>query len=211
MSEFHDIEQNSDEWFTLRSGKLTSSNLGTIMANYGKAFGEPAKKLAVKIAVEQINGTHIESDYTNGHMDRGHEEEPIARMLYENETFSTVTNGGFYDAGFEGGSPDGLVGEDGLIEIKSAIPSMHFARVKRQLIDPSYKWQCIGNLRLSRRDWIDFVSYCADFPEDRRLYIFRTLRESVQEEFKMLDLRVEEFKALVKATRFIIDDSKYRL
>ncbi len=211
MSKFYDIEQNTDDWLTLRSGKLTSSNLGTIMANYGKAFGEPAKKLAVKIAVEQINGTSLESDYTNEHMDRGHEEEPIARMLYESETFSTVTNGGFYDDGFEGGSPDGLVGDDGLIEIKSAIPSMHFARVKRQAIDPSYKWQCIGNLRLSGRDWIDFISFCSVFPEDKRLYIFRTLKVSVQEEFKMLETRISEFHSLVVTTKTIIQESKYRL
>ena len=93
---FVDVEQNSDEWFSLRGGKLTSSKLGTIMANYGKAFGEPAKKYAVNIAIEQITGNPISSDYSNDHMERGHEQEPVARMLYEQETFCNVTNGGFW-------------------------------------------------------------------------------------------------------------------
>ena len=93
---YHDIEQNSDEWYQMRAGKLTSSNLAKVMANYGKAFGEPAKKYAVTIAVEQITGKPISSDYQNEHMQRGHEQEPIARELYEQETFSTVYNGGFF-------------------------------------------------------------------------------------------------------------------
>ena len=95
MFEFHDVDQNTDEWFAMRAGLLTSSKLGTIMANYGKAFGEPAKKYAVNIAIEQITSKPIASSYSNEHMERGHEQEPIARMLYEEETFSEVSNGGF--------------------------------------------------------------------------------------------------------------------
>ena len=80
MFEFYDVEQNTDAWLQLRAGKLTSSNLGKVMANYGKAFGDPAKKLAVQIAIEQITGKPQESGYSNDHMDRGHEQEPIARI-----------------------------------------------------------------------------------------------------------------------------------
>lgn len=81
MFEFIDVEQNSNEWFELRAGKLTSSKLGIVMANYGKALGEPAKKYAVNIAIEQITGEPIASTFTNAHMERGHEQEPIAREL----------------------------------------------------------------------------------------------------------------------------------
>ena len=101
MFEFHDIEQNSDLWFDMRGGKLTSSNLGKIMANYGKAFGEPAKKLAATIAAQQLGAEVLSNSFSNEHMDRGHQQEPLARMLYENETFWDVTNGGFFSSDFK--------------------------------------------------------------------------------------------------------------
>ena len=131
MLEFIDVQQNTDDWFSLRAGKLTSSKLGVVMANYGKSFGEPAKKYAVNIAIEQITGEPIPSTYTNEHMQRGHEQEPLARMLYEEEYFCDVTNGGFFGSKFIGCSPDGLVSDSGLIEIKSVIGSVHFANIKR--------------------------------------------------------------------------------
>ena len=69
---FHDVEQNSEEWFELRAGRLTSSNMGKVMANYGKAFGNPAKQLASKIAVELITGKPMDSNsFSNAHMERG--------------------------------------------------------------------------------------------------------------------------------------------
>lgn len=209
MFNYHDIEQNSDEWLQLRAGKLTSSKLGVIMANYGKAFGEPAKKYAVNIAIEQITGSPIASDYTNEHMQRGHEQEPLARMLYEEETFCEVSNGGFFEDVFVGCSPDGLVYDEGLIEIKSVIAPVHFANVKRQSVDPAYKWQCIGNLMFTGREWIDFISYCADFPEDRRLYTYRIQKSDMTEEFSMITSRVFEFKALVDTTRETILNNSY--
>ena len=61
---FHDIVQNSDEWFELRKGKVTTSNLGLIMANYGKAFGEPAKKYAFRLAKEQVTGV-LSQDFSS--------------------------------------------------------------------------------------------------------------------------------------------------
>ena len=209
MFKFYDVEQNTDEWFTLRAGRLTSSKLGVIMANYGKAFGEPAKKYAVNIAVEQITGKPIASTYTNDHMERGHEQEPIARMLYEEEMFCEVDNGGFFGSDTLGCSPDGLVNDCGAIEIKSVISSTHYATIKRQNVDPAYKWQCIGNLMLTDRDWLDFVSYCSDFPEDKRLYVHRLNKGVFAEEFTMLNSRIAEFLALVAETKSIILNSNY--
>jgi hypothetical protein len=208
--DFWDGEQGTPEWFQVRSGKLTFSNLGKVMANYGKAFGEPAKQLAVRIALEQITGKSQESDYTNDHMERGISEEPIARALYEDETFCDVAPGGFFtDGGFLGCSPDGLVGEQGLIEIKSAIPSVHYARVKRQGLDPTYKWQCIGNLMLTEREWLDFISYCSGFPSDKRLFVFRVHRSTVNDEVAQILSRTLEFEELVIETRDTIQTSKY--
>ena len=89
-------------------------------------------------------------------------------MMYENDTFYDVTNGGFFGSEFVGCSPDGLVDDCGVIEIKSVIAPIHFATVKRQSLDPAYRWQCIGNLKFTGRDWLDFVSYCSEFPEGKQ-------------------------------------------
>lgn len=193
---FHDIAQNSDEWLLLRSGKLTGSAISKVMTNYGKAFGEPAKKLAVDIALEQETGQPLESGYTNEHMERGHEQEPFARALYESSFFTTVENGGFFDNGFTGCSPDGIV-ENGLIEIKSVIPSVHYMRIKNGGFDSAYKWQLLFNLKESGKDWIDFVSYCANFTEKKRLYVYRILASEQSEAFEMMESRIADFLTLV--------------
>lgn len=208
---FHDIEQNEDEWFALRSGRLTGSGFSKIMANYGKAFGDPAKKYAVDIAVEQITGVPVGQGYSNDHMERGHEQEPLARMQYEEEFFVDVSNGGFFEHDWIGVSPDGLVNDDGLIEIKSVIPSIHYANIKRQSFDPAYRWQLIGNLKFTQRTWIDFISYCADYPDDKKLYTFRLYKDDFTKEFTKMDERIGEFKELIEETKSNILDSKYYL
>jgi len=209
MLDFIDVRQNTDEWLELRGGLLTSSKLGVVMANYGKAFGEPAKKYAVNIAIEQITGKAISSNYSNDHMQRGHEQEPIARMLYEDEMFCDVLEGGFFKDDWIGCSPDGLVNDCGVIEIKSVIASTQFANVKRQSLDPAYKWQCIGNLKFTGRDWLDFVSYCEEFPEDKQLFVHRIKKEELKEQFKLIDIRIDEFLKLVEDSKDIILNNNY--
>ena len=206
---FHEVEQNTDEWLGLRVGKLTSSSLATVMANYGKAFGDPAKKLAVSIAIGQITGQIQSGGYSNAHMERGHIEEPIARELYERDTFCEVLNGGFYDAGFVGCSPDGRVGENGLIEIKSAIEGVHHDRVKRGKIDPTYKWQCISNMKIAEKEWIDFISYCSSYPENKKLFVYRAYAEEYAEEYAMIDSRVAQFKEEVIRVKAEIESAEY--
>lgn len=209
MLDYVDVDQNTDEWFQMRAGKLTSSKLGVIMANYGKAFGEPAKKYAVSIAIEQLKGSAIESNYTNEHMQRGHDQEPIARMLYEEYMFCNVDNGGFFTSEFVGCSPDGLVNDCGVIEIKSVIENVHFSTVKRQSLDPAYKWQCIGNLMFTGRDWLDFISYCSEFPEEKQLFVHRIWKDKLSQEFGMINERIEQFKELVEKTKTTISSSEY--
>jgi len=207
MLKFHDIVQNDVEWFELRGGKLTASKLGVIMANYDKAFGSPAKNYAVKIALEQIKGKYIESGYSNDHMLRGVDQEPIARELYEEETFCDVKNGGFFCSDTTGDSPDGLVNDDGVIEIKSVIYNIQYANIKRGGFDPAYKWQCVGHLKYTGRDWIDFISYCAEFPEGKQLYIFREYRKNLEDEFLMIEKREAEFLKLVEESKQLILNS----
>lgn len=206
---FHDVEQNSDEWYELRAGRFTSSNMPKVMAVLSKAFSPPAKQYAVRLAVEQITGKPTTNSYSNSHMERGHEQEPIARRIYEDETFFKVTNGGFFCSDFIGCSPDGLVNDDGVIEIKSVLAHVHFANVKRGTIDPAYRWQCIGNLKFTGRKWLDFVSYCADFPADKQIFRCRIFAEDCWEGFEMIDERLEAFEKLVVECKKTIMDSLY--
>lgn len=195
---WHDVQQNTDEWLALRVGKVTGSNFACFMANEGKAFGEPAKKYALQVALEIITGKQAEYSFSNAHTERGHEQEPVARMLYEQERFADVTNGGFFDHGEYGDSPDGLVGNDGVIEIKSVIASTHYATLCRDDFDPAYRWQLVGHIDCTGRNWVDFVSYCADFPEDKQLLIHRLHRKDCLDELSRLATRRAEFLCVVR-------------
>lgn len=193
-----DVQQNSPEWDALRLGKVTASNFSKFMANYGKAFGDPAHAYALQVALEIVNGRKAEHSFSNAHMERGHEQEPIARMIYEETRFVDISNGGFFDCGEHGDSPDGLVGDDGVIEIKSVIATTHEATLKRGAPDPAYKWQLVGHLDCSGRDWVDFVSYCADYPEWNQLAVYRVHRRDVGEQLAQLNERRAEFLGLVR-------------
>lgn len=190
---FHDIYQTSEEWFNIRLGKATASNFGTIMANDGKAFGEPAKKYAMRIALESITRQRLET-YTNDFMQRGIELEPEARGLYEEATFNIVTNGGFMELGNYGASSDGLT-SDGMIEIKSVIYSTHFKNIEEGF-DSSYKWQIQGQMWIYDKQWCDFVSYCPEFTEEKKLHMFHVERD--EEMVSRLQARLLEFDKLVE-------------
>lgn len=198
---WHDVEQNGDEWDALRLGKATASNYGIIMANDGKAFGEPARRYALQLALEQIKGCKSDFSFSNDHMERGHEQEPVARMLYEDMYFVDVDNGGFFDHETFGDSPDGLVEKDGVIEIKSVIASTHYATLTRGSFDPAYKWQLIGHLDCSGREWVDFISYCSDFPDGKQLIVYRLTTEECKDEIERLRERRAAFINLVSETK----------
>ena len=208
----HPVEQNTDNpcpccqktWMDLRAGKVTGSSIGKVMANYGKAFGEPAKRLAVNIAVHELSGQSTPNDYTNSHMERGHIEEPIARELYEADQFVDVQPGGFFEDGWLGCSPDGLIVKEGVIEIKSVTNPPHYACIKRGSYDISYKWQLIFNLWVSKCSWIDFVSYCGTFTENRKLFVHRLNMNDVEDDVSKIKKRLFEFRSL-------IDEIKYNI
>ena len=204
---WHDVQQNSEEWQALRCGKVTASNFGCFMANDGKSFGDPAKRYALQIALEMLTGKKSESGFSNEHTERGHEQEPVARMLYEDENFIAAQNGGFFDCGYYGDSPDGLIGDDGVIEIKSVTAPIHYATLRRGSFDPSYKWQLVGHLDCTGRDWVDFISYCAEFPEDKQLIIHRLYRDDYEKEIERLRARRDEFIGLVHETLISIKES----
>jgi len=189
-----DVEQNTEEWFNLRLGKVTSSNFAKIMANEDKAFGKPALEYAQKVALEIVTKERDESSsYNNSYMDRGHEFEPVAVNRYEIETFYDVTNGGFNHNKSKtiGDSPDGNVGENGCIEVKSVIPNTQWKRIKKGGIDSAYKWQIHGHIWLGNRDWCDFISYCPEMPYNKQIHIYRVERD--EDMIKRLQNRIKLF------------------
>ena len=132
-------------------------------------------------------------------------------MEYEARYFATVTNGGFYDQGDTGTSPDGNVSTDGLVEAKSAIASAHFERIQGQSFDYTYKWQLAGHLKFSGRDWVDFISYCSSFPEGKKIYVHRSDRDSFKDEFKMIDERMYAFRKLIEEAKDVILNNNYSI
>ena len=173
-----------------------------------KSFGEPAKKLAVDIAIHRLTGRVNSDNYMSMDMLRGHEQEPIARALYEEQNFVTVDNGGFYDNGKTGCSPDGNVNHEGLVEIKSVIGSTHFKTIKSGKPDTSYRWQYSFNLKETGRDWLDFVSYCSEFPEDNQIFEYRLLARDLSDDFELIDERLVGFFELVDDCVETIGNSK---
>jgi len=207
-----DIQQNTDEWLDLRAGKVTGSAISKIMANYGKAFGGPAKNLAVNLAVERSTGKRVETDnFKNAHMERGHQQEPVARMLYEDLLFVDVTNGGFHDNKTTGCSLDGIVSPNGAVEIKSVIPTTHYATVERGGYDPAYKWQYIFNMRESGCDWLDFISYCSAYPDENQLYVYRITKQAVSDELQQIEIRLEQFEDLIAEKMTKIKPGSYEI
>ena len=197
---FHNVQQNTDAWAALRCGKVTASSFGLFMANEGKSFGDPAKRYALQVALEIATGRKAEHSFSNDHTERGHEQEPVARMMYEDEYFADVLNGGFFDWITYGDSPDGLVGQDGVVEIKSVTAPIHYATLRRESFDPAYRWQLIGHLDCTGRQWVDFVSYYSDFPEEKQLIVHRLHRTDCEAEILRLRQRREKFIGLVYET-----------
>lgn len=207
---FYDVEQNTEEWEQLRAGKVTASALSKIMANYGKPFGDPAKTYAREIAFEKVFNKPVPSGFENYHTRRGHEQEPRAVMAYEQQYFSVIENGGFFDCGKFGLSPDGLIVGGGVIEVKSQIPSSHFNTVKSQSFPSAYKWQVAANCIFTGQPFIDCISYCEEVTDDRCLYVRRFYSDELMEDYKKITERLEEFFAKqVLPWVEVIGNSKY--
>jgi hypothetical protein len=158
----HDIVQGSAEWHELRRGIITASTAGTLITPTGKiADNDSVRKLAYKLAAERITG-RVEKSFVSYEMERGNTEEGFARDLYS-KTYAPVTECGFIESsrlGFRVGySPDGLIDDDGLIEIKSRQSKYQIQTICSKSVPSEYMLQLQFGLWVSQRKWIDFVQY----------------------------------------------------
>ena len=188
-----DIEQGSQEWLNTRKGRLTASN--------GQAIGANGKGLETYILnlMAEYYSSGEKVFYSNADMDRGNELEPIARDMYELEKGFEVEQVGYIEPDNDElvlVSPDGLVEDDGMIEIKSVNDANHFALILEgeKGIDSKYMWQMQMNLLVSERKWIDYVSYNPNFKQS--LVIFRIFPDKAKQD-KLIS-GIEKGKAKIR-------------
>lgn len=166
----HNVDQNSPEWFACRAGKLTASDAKTISVG-----GKGLETVCYKKVAEILTGK-AEEGYKSPAMDRGHELEDMAACAYEIETLNITQKVGFCELDeFTGASPDRLVGEDGLVEIKCKTDSVYVRELLGEPIDPEHYSQMQMQMKVTGRKWCDYVIFNPNFP--RSIIIRRVERD----------------------------------
>ena len=171
------LEQGSDEWLEARRGIVTASTVGQLItpSTVRPANNDKSRALRDTLIAERITGW-VEPVYVSADMLRGQEDEPVARDLYR-EHYAPVEEVGFMrmdEPGFTlGYSPDGLVGSDGLIEIKSRKPKVQLQTILNDTVPPFNRAQLQAGLLVSGREWVDYCSYSSGMP----FYVTRVYRD----------------------------------
>lgn len=184
------IEQGTPEWHAARLGVPTASRLGDIMAKgrAGKGHGKARHSYMCQLAAERITGEVTEIPYTAA-MERGHQMEPEARRAYEFITEREVSEIGFVKRGGFGASPDGLVGTDGGLEIKSKAPHLLVDLIHRNATEPQHVAQCEGCMFATGRQWWDLLYFWPGMP----IHIVRVERDDYR--MAEIEVAVREFGA----------------
>lgn len=163
---FEDIEQGTEEWFALRRGIPTASRFKDVMRERGR--GDDGESKTRRLYLNQLAGEILTGEtmktFKNEFTERGHEQEDEARQQYEFLTENKVKRVAFIRGYRCGASPDGLIGEDGMLEIKTCEPHIMIEIWRRRLPPPEHYPQCQGNVLVAQRKWIDLAIYCRKLP-----------------------------------------------
>ena len=189
--------QGTPEWLAARAGKVTASMISAVLM---KPETAGFRDYQAQLVAEILTGKPQGSDYTNAAMQFGTETEPLARSAYEAETgFSVDEVGLCIHPTIEraGASPDGLVGNSGLVEIKCPKVGTHLAYLIAGVVPAGYKNQMMWQMACTGLDWCDFVSFRPDLPEHLQLFIVRFKRDS--EKILELETAVISFLSTVDA------------
>lgn len=207
MFTIHAAPQRSDAWRLARAGRLTASVAGEMLAtvkNGGEAAGR--RNLRTRLVLERLTGKPQEREFDNAHMERGRELEPLIADRYEQEQGVLLTHVGLlvHPTLMAGASPDGLVLRDaglveGVVEIKSRIPALHLEALTRGI--PAKALPQLTHLMwlIDSAAWVDYVSYCADFPEALQFHRMRLTRADFAGDLALYGEAVETFLAEVDA------------
>ena len=157
-------EQRSPEWFAARAGMPTASQFSTVMAK-GRGGGASKTRWTYlcKLAGEILTGEPMKS-FVNADMERGREMEPVALELYAQRQPEMVSMVGFVRNAIAGASPDGLVGDTGLLEIKTQEAHLHIDTALAGRPPPQHSAQCQGQMWVTEREWCDLVIYWPKLP-----------------------------------------------
>jgi hypothetical protein len=163
--QIYDCEQGSPKWHTCRLGIPTASKFHTVMAQ-GRAKGSPSvtrRDYMLDLIGEQMTGQGVES-YTNAHMERGKAMEADARNLYAMLKDAEPQQVGFMRRWDAGASPDSLIGDDGLLEIKTRLPRLQLGLILDGGLPSEHRAQVQGQLWISGSAWCDFLAYWPGLP-----------------------------------------------
>ena len=197
MTDYKEIVQGSEDWLQARLGFVTASRVSDALA--GKDT-ETRKNYLWQLVAERLTKTQQAGFAPNAAMIRGTEQEPIARAAYEAHSGVFVDQVAFVPHAtikWLGASPDGLVGDDGLVEIKNPNTATHLQYRKAGKVPTKYKNQMMLQLACTQRKWCDFVSFDSRLPTSKMLFIVRF--EPKQDEIdEMLD-KIQVFLSEVEA------------
>lgn len=173
------IIQGTPEWFAARAGKVTASRVADVIAKTKTGYSTSRANYAAELLCERLTGVCAEG-FTSGPMQWGKDQEPHARAAYESRIGCDVLEIGFVDhpeVAMSGASPDGYVGEEGLVEIKCPNTATHLDTLLGAAVPAKYLTQIQWQLACTGRAWCDFVSYDPRLPPAMRLYVQRIPRD----------------------------------
>lgn len=173
------FEQGTAEWLALRAGKVTASRVADVIAKTKTGAGASRANYMAELIAERLTGEPAEK-FVNAAMAWGTEKEPEARALYEFLTDAEVTQVGFVPhptISDSGASPDGLVGTEGMVEIKCPNTATHIETLLGQVVPAKYITQMQWQMACTGRQWCDFASYDPRMPDSMRLFVKRIERD----------------------------------
>ena len=189
------MEQGTDEWFAIRIGKVTASRVADLLAKTKSGYSSSRDNYMAQLVCERLTGQKGES-FTNAAMQWGTETEPLARACYEAFADVLVDEVGFVlhpTIKMAGASPDGFVGDDGLIEIKCPNTATHIETLLSETVPTKYFTQMQFQMACTGRQWCDFVSFDNRLPEELVLFVKRVPRDDTY--IRLIEAEIVQFLA----------------
>lgn len=195
-----DVEQNSVDWLKMRQGCVTASNVWRVMKKL-KRSPNTESDIRANYRKEVARERHIGrsgNHFVSHWMQEGKDWEPLARREYQRATGNRVDGGGLAlhpNIRWFAASADGLIGDDGCLEIKCLKDNNHFDVILDAVIPDEYKWQMYAQMSCAEREWCDFVAFHNDFRPQTRLFVRRLRRDDKL--IAEMEAEVEKFLAEV--------------
>lgn len=197
-------QQRTEEWYKQRLGRFSCSQFYRLMTEPRLKADKEAGNLSdgamtyvYECVAERLTGKRAKDEFTSKYTEHGIDNEPVAKGIYNAVFNCTIEDSPYIEYGVNGGgSPDGLIAKDGVIEIKC--PYTITSHLQHKLIDlidvgkSEYYWQCLGYLLITGRTWIDFVSYHPDYPGKLQIVYKRLNRADLKDDLLRLQNKLNK-------------------